>query len=250
MHQPISQVDILDPKNILTKTQKNKIRQFVLNCDYPLEKNNQKILESVHYPDLVEPYTHVNCSQEKKRFLLEFSHSPFQENDKILEENNPIPVSLQIDIKDPENKISKTQKRKLRQWIALHWKGEEAFYDQLDSVLELIVYSEGIKPYNRLSFDLDRENLLVLHFSRIEEETLEEKRKALKQKIQAKYSKQTKNDPTWKAYYQLKSKLPHVAEKFLPNPDQVMANLEMYRAMMQNIPSHHPVHQYLKLLIV
>lgn len=244
----VVQIDIEDPESILSRTQQKKIRLFLQERP---KDDDFLILDKILYPEGIVPYPFLSVERQPKRWIVKFYRN--ENNDSVETPLFERPISSVVDlnaeilIQDEEEIISKTQRKKIRQWIISHWQGEEPFYDQLDSVLGLVAYPEGKTAYNRLAFDLE-ENKLLLKFSRVVEDS--SKKDHLRKKLRAKLKKADPQDLVWKTYQQLKSRLPHVASKFLPDPDQVAANTEMYRAMMNGMPANHPILNYLKMMIV
>ena len=153
-----------------------------------------------------------------------------------------------------ECRLSKTQKKKLRNTIKETWTGDEdAFRDATERILESIYYDEKeTEKYNVLKFDycepLNRMEIILDH---VKMETPEERREMLRKKLHAKLKDskrpQAYTDPKWEAYEQMRSRLPLQNRGMIPSPTQVLANEEMYRNMMTMIPNQNPLHKYLSL---
>lgn len=151
-----------------------------------------------------------------------------------------------VDINDPETILTQTQKKKIRKLVVSKWTTEEEFYDQIDDILESIHYPGNTKPYDNLKFEtFPDKKRIVLEFS-YKPKVLSQ-RELLLQKLRNK--RKHVNDPNWQMYERLKSATPSATAKMLPNPDQVLANVQLYSQMLTTIPARHPVRQYLEMLI-
>jgi len=161
---------------------------------------------------------------------------------------------MEIIIDDKRGLLTKTQKTKIRRYVISVWKDEESFYDETDNVLAMIHYNpDTTEKYNFMRFRLETPSRLVLEPAVVKqispEEKREELRKRLRQKINDTRNIQQKGgrDPKWKAYQDLRSRLPQAAATVVPDPDQVMASPDTYRSMMTMIPNQNPLYQYLSL---
>lgn len=152
--------------------------------------------------------------------------------------------------------LSKTQKKKVRQMAARYWTGDDAaFLEQSQSILDAIHYEkEDGSRYNMIRHEFDpMTNRLRLFLEMVHIETPEEHREKLRKKLhntmRLRASGRASPDPRWQMYERLKSHLPLENRAMIPTPDQITANLEMYRNMATMIPNHNPLSQYLALFL-
>jgi hypothetical protein len=159
---------------------------------------------------------------------------------------------MEVIIQDPLDILSKTQKTKIRRQVRSIWTTEDAFYDEIDAVLSSIHYPEDIQNrYNTIRFHTDTIHAnLTLCFDYIPEQTAEEKRQILLNKLHSRIKgEKNKNssDPQWKAYESLHSRVPSNVKSMIPTPDQVRAHPDMYRNMLSMLPAQNPLSSYLSL---
>jgi hypothetical protein len=156
---------------------------------------------------------------------------------------------MEVVIEDSLGLLTKTQKTKIRRRVVEVWKDEEAFHDEVDGVLSLIHYPDE-RRYNFIRFDHSTiPDRLTLRFEFIPTPTAEEKREELRKKLhqKLKINRKVGVDPLWRAYDQLRTRLPANSQLIIPDPDKVRADPETYKNMMTMIPSQNPVHQYLSM---
>jgi len=166
---------------------------------------------------------------------------------------------MEIEIKDRNGILSKTQKQKIRKAVKDVWDGEDNFHDHIEKILETLHYADGIHEdlkYNFCDFDYyGDKNKLELDFKHVHLETPEERRNKLRNRLRAVLDakkRPTRNiniDPQLQMYKQICSQIPEENRKMIPKPDQVRANLEMYKNMMTMIPNENPLYKYLSTFI-
>ena len=141
---------------------------------------------------------------------------------------------MEIHINDPEEKISKTQKQKVRQMFKNNVSKDE--------ILNSIYYSDNKMPYKDFKEIKESESKITLDFVNYTQR--DELKQKLKNKLTIKTSERTndyKND-AWKMYYQL-LRHPSVQQmsndtvkKMIPNPDEIKKQAELYRMINQQNP--------------
>jgi len=160
---------------------------------------------------------------------------------------------MEVQIVDPQQIISKTQRTKIRRMVAEKWINPDDFLEHTDTILKSIHYEGGTKqPYNVLRFDHDKiRNALTLMF---EYQDLDKKRNDLRQRLKQKIRNfkdhrqpQTEKDEAERMYAHLKNNLPSAQQQLIPSPTQIRSNPETYRPMMTMLPNQHPVYKYLSL---
>lgn len=158
---------------------------------------------------------------------------------------------MEIQIVDPQQIISKTQRTKIRRMVAEKWIDSDDFLEHIDTILQSIHY-ETQQPYNILRFDHDKiRNAVTLMFEYQDEE---KKRNDLRQRLKQKIRNfknhrqpQSEKDEAERMYNHLKHNLPSAQQQLIPSPAQIRSNPETYRPMMTMLPNQHPVYKYLSL---
>ena len=145
---------------------------------------------------------------------------------------------MNIEILDPLNKISKSQKQKIKTM----YKDEKS----VTEILTKVHYTEENFKYDQLEEEKVSENYIKLKFivgDRSEPKDPVSEREELRQKLKSKLQNRStirtatyKND-AWKMYYQvinhptIKSLPDETIKKAIPNPDDVKKNADAYRMM-------------------
>jgi hypothetical protein len=142
---------------------------------------------------------------------------------------------MNIEILDPLNKISKSQKIKIK---ALYKEGKT-----VSDILYKVHYTDENFKYGDLEEEKVSENYIKLKFIVGDQKDPVSEREELRQKLKSKLQNRStirtatyKND-AWKMYYQvinhptIKSLPDETNKKAIPNPDDVKKNADAYRMM-------------------
>jgi len=142
---------------------------------------------------------------------------------------------MNIEILDPLNKISKSQKIKIK---TLYKEGKTVF-----DILSKVHYTDENFKYGDLEEEKVSENYIKLKFIVGDQKDPVSEREELRQKLKSKLQNRStirtatyKND-AWKMYYQvinhptIKSLPDETIKKAIPNPDDVKKNADAYRMM-------------------
>lgn len=149
--------------------------------------------------------------------------------------------------------LSKTQKQKIRRLVHECWVSVDDFYDKMDDILAQIHYEPNATPYNHIDPNLHSGHRLVLTFKHVHMETMEERRKLLRQKLRdaIDYKKRptANQDPHEQLYKKICRLLPEEQRRIVPSPQQVRDNRDTYKQMMTMLPAQNPLRHYLSSLL-